>query len=114
LIFLGIELYRQGPNLELETWWRVTKPEFGGPASIMAHLLDGNGQSLGVADGLGVPTNLLQSGDVFVQSHVFAVPEGAEDLWFRTGAYRLDSGARWPIAGASGDAFFVALGEVAE
>ncbi|NBD36734.1 MAG: hypothetical protein GVY30_12160 [Chloroflexi bacterium] len=97
-------------TLGIETWWRMenTAP-FTRSFSIMAHLVGEAGESVAVADGLGVSPIALRPGDVIVQYHEF---EGSlnKAFWLRTGVYWLDDGKRWPIAGdAPNDAVFVPL-----
>ena len=107
--FLGVAVYPGKDELELETWWQVTQTPITRPLSIMAHLLTEQGQSLGVADGLGISPLTLATGDIVVQRHRFAKPpEG--NLWLRTGAYWLDTTARWAVTESPGsDALFVPL-----
>ena len=112
LEFLGAVTAAGGEPFEIETWWRVTRDPVGRPFSIMAHLLTANGQVLDVADGLGIAQTELQKGDVLVQSHVFPNAAQSHGLWLRTGAYWLDTGKRWPIVGAEGDAVFVNFKEL--
>ena len=96
LVFLGATAYAEGEGLEVETWWQASSPTTR-PFSIMGHLLNAGGEVLAVADGLGVPADALQPGDVVVQRHRFdAAPQGT--LWLRTGAYWLDTMERWPVA----------------
>jgi hypothetical protein len=74
LDFLGYRLVAVSPEaVAVETWWRVTEA-YGSaarPISIMAHLVDSAGNPVGVADGLGVPMEVWQAGDVLVQYHHF-------------------------------------------
>jgi hypothetical protein len=110
LAFLGAQAYSRGDTLELETWWQVTGGPITRPVSIMAHLLDGDGAVLGVADGFGVSPLTLASGDVVVQRHHFPMPSKGTDVWLRTGVYWLDTTERWTVVGAPGaDALFVHL-----
>ncbi|MGC9399128.1 MAG: phospholipid carrier-dependent glycosyltransferase [Anaerolineae bacterium] len=109
LTFLGVYLSESSEALEVETWWRVEEGAVGRPLSIMAHLLDVDGQTLGVADGLGVPPEQWRTGDVVVQRHRFPVQD-EPPLILRTGAYWLDDGQRWPVQNVAGaDALFVPL-----
>lgn len=111
--FLGVAAYADKDGLDVETWWQVKLPThelLTRPVSIMAHLLTGEGEVLGVSDGLGISPLDLQSGDVFVQRHRFSnLPEGAP-IWLRTGVYWLDSMERWPVTNAPrADAVFIPL-----
>lgn len=110
LTFLGVNANSQGDTLELETWWQVTEGPITRPLSVMAHLLDGDGAMLGVADGFGAALWTLVPGDVVVQRHRFPVPTEGTDIWLRTGAYWLDNGERWAMTGVPGaDALFVSM-----
>jgi hypothetical protein len=111
LTFLGAETFQDKPAGQVETWWQVTEP-ITRPLSLMAHLLTAQGESLGVADGLGIDPQALKAGDVVVQRHRFPVPPQGREVWLRTGAYWLDveKGARWRIPDMPGaDALFVRL-----
>jgi len=126
LDFLGYRVVEASPEaVAVETWWQVADrvhpdadrvhPEtYDSPArplSIMAHLVDGAGNPVGVADGLGVPMEVWQAGDVLVQYHRFLLtPEqwkssaplpvsGREGLWLQTGVYWLDTLERQTVNG---------------
>jgi hypothetical protein len=83
----------------------VTASPITRPFSIIAHLLSADGEVLGIADGLGISPLALTSGDVLVQRHRLARPQGKAGLWLRTGAYWLDTLERWPPA--DGDDSFI-------
>jgi hypothetical protein len=108
--FLGIQVVRDGETVDVETWWRVKQGPVVRPLSLSAHLITAGGQTLAVADGLGVqPVEWLQ-GDVLVQRHVFSQPPEATKVWLRIGAYWLEDGARWELADVPGaDALSIAL-----
>jgi 4-amino-4-deoxy-L-arabinose transferase-like glycosyltransferase len=109
LTFLGVRTAESSDTLAVETWWRVEDGPIDRPLSIMAHLLDANGQSLGVADGLGVPPEQWRAGDVIVQRHRFPAQD-VRPLTLRTGAYWLDDGQRWAVQDVGkADALFVVL-----
>ena len=55
------------------------------PLSVMAHLLDGDGATVGVADGFGVSPLILAPGDLVVQRHRFPLPSREAGIWLRTG-----------------------------
>jgi len=108
LAFLGMSTQNVDDGLEISTWWRVTEGPIERPLSLMAHLITATGEALEVADGLGVPPATWQAGDIIVQRHRFT--QHAANNWLRTGAYWLDDGTRWSIAGQQGaDALFVPL-----
>jgi len=98
LIFLGYELKSQADGVELRTYWRVDG-EPDRPLSLMAHLLAADGKLIATGDGLGVPVEVWQPGDVIVQRHYLAFAEDgpAGPYWLQTGAYWLDTLERWPI-----------------
>jgi hypothetical protein len=89
---------RPGQTVEIETWWRVDSlPER--PLSIMMHLIGPGGSPVVVGDGLGVPVEQWQVGDVVVQRHVLALPADAPAGEYvpTTGVYWLDTVERWPV-----------------
>jgi hypothetical protein len=97
---------------EAVTWWRVTGPLPGQPFSLMAHLVSEGGQSIAVADALDLNPAVLQEGDIFVQRHIFTIPDDVDrlsgEIWMRVGVYTLEDLARWSVVGpTSADAVFV-------
>lgn len=75
--------------VHLTTYWRVlAQPDRS--LSLMAHLVDGQGQPVAVGDGLGVPFSEWASGDVIVQRHQLALEPTTSE-----GVYRLQTGAYW-------------------
>ncbi len=96
LAFQGARAYEIDTELEIETWWRVNTIT-DRPFSIMGHLLSADGATLAVDDGLGVAPVVLEQGDIIIQTHRFDAP-GGDEAWLLTGAYWLDSMARWPVA----------------
>jgi hypothetical protein len=92
------EVFQAGQALELWTYWEVTAtPERH--LSLMAHLLEANGQFVAGADGLGTPITEWRAGDILVQRHQLALPDDTSpgQYWLQTGAYWLDTMERWPI-----------------
>ena len=71
------------------------------PLSLMAHLVGPDGAPSGgpvaVADGLGVPVQVWQPGDIIVQRHRFTVPASVPsgEYQLQVGAYWLDTMERW-------------------
>ncbi len=107
LSFLGYRVVEVGAEgVTVETWWRVVGFEGWGmrPLSIMGHLVDGGGHPVAVADGLGVPLEMWEEGDVVVQYHEFALrPEhGGGVYWLETGVYWLDTLERQAVIGGGG------------
>jgi len=105
LRFLGYRvLEAEARAVSVETWWEVVDAEgaAGRPLSIMAHLVDGEGREIGVADGLGVPVEMWQAGDGIVQRHRFALDTAAGEMWLRTGVYWLDTLERQMVTGPGG------------
>ncbi len=98
--FLGYELEQTeataGETLTLRTHWRVeaVPPR---PLSLMAHPVGADGVPIAVGDGLGVPLDQLQPGDVVVQQHPFTIPEETPpgSYAINIGAYWLESLERW-------------------
>ncbi len=100
LDFLGYQTsasaVHPGDALELWTFWQVNEIP-GRPLSLMAHLLGPDGLSVAVGDGLGLPVDQWQIGDVIVQRHRLLVTEETleGEYQLQTGAYWLDSMDRW-------------------
>jgi hypothetical protein len=89
---------RPGQTVEMETWWRVDSlPER--PPSIMMHLTGPGGTPVVVGDGLGVPVEQWQVGDVIVQRHRLTIPADAPPGEYipTTGVYWLDTLERWRV-----------------
>jgi len=115
LTYLGHRVVESGPQeIAVETWWQVSQSEIPRtrPLSIMAHLLRGDGQPVGVADGLGVPLDVWQAGDILVQYHEFELPPDLEGgtYWLQTGVYWLDTLERQQVVGPmqeTGDSLLV-------
>ena len=65
----------------------------------MLHLIGPGGTPVVVGDGLGVPLESWQVGDVLVQRHRLTLPQDAPigDYTLYTGAYWLDTLERWPV-----------------
>ncbi len=102
LALLGYELdvtrMEPGQPVALSVFWQVRDvPER--LLSLMAHLIGPNGAEVAVGDGLGVPIEQWQPGDVLVQRHILAVPLDAPRGTYSilVGAYWLDTMERWPI-----------------
>ena len=110
LEFVGYELRNSAPP-ELITYWNVTAvPD--APFSLMAHLVTAEGQTLEVADGLGVKWHQLRPGDLFTQRHLFTteLEQSADAYYLRTGAYSLEDKQRWPSSiDPAADALFIPL-----
>jgi hypothetical protein len=114
LVFLGHQApaaARSGDNVDILTYWRVVSlPDR--PISLMLHLRHNDGAPLAVGDGLGVPIDQWQPGDVIVQRHRLAIPSDAVAGTYalHTGAYWLDDGTRLAASGI--DALFLAALEI--
>lgn len=102
LAFLGFALDRAqvapGQTVMLTTYWRVAEGA-GRPASLMAHLVAPDGRVIANGDGLGVPVENWQPGDVIVQHHRLAIPSDASPGQYQVlaGAYWLDTMERWSV-----------------
>jgi hypothetical protein len=115
LTLIGYALERStakpGETVYLETVWRVDRVP-GRLLSIMAQALS-DGGALAVGDGLGVPIESWQPGDVIVQRHALVVPKASPRgaYWLQTGVYWIDDGMRWQAqdARASGDRVLLAV-----
>jgi O-antigen ligase len=98
LTFAGHEIHQDGRTITLITYWLVeARP--GRPFSLMAHLIDAEGRPVVVGDGLGVPVEQLEPGDLLVQRHDLSVPGEvpAGTYWLQTGVYWLDTVVRFSV-----------------
>jgi hypothetical protein len=102
LTFLGFALDRAqvapGQAVTLTTYWRVTSG-LGRPASIMAHLVAADGREIANGDGLGVPVENWQPGDMIAQRHRLVIPSDAplDTYQIQTGVYTLDDLRRFGV-----------------
>ncbi len=107
LAFLGYQVDATGAHhgevIELWTFWEVNEIP-ARPLSLMAHLIGPDGVPIAVGDGLGMPVDQWQVGDVIVQRHRLQVPKDtpAGEYHLQTGAYWLDTMERWPVRLADG------------
>ncbi len=80
-----------GATITLDTFWRIDalRDDRGVWAfAPFAHLLDGSGARLAIADGAVIPPLTWEAGDVIVQRHTFEVPADArEPFAFDVGLY---------------------------
>jgi len=96
LVFLGFKLDRSqvapGQVVILTTYWRVKQP-MDRLTSIMAHLVAPREADRVIAngDGLGLPIEFWQPGDVIVQRHELSVPRDTPP-----GPYRVQTGVYTP------------------
>ena len=115
LDFMGLSANRANHILEIETWWQVKEDhEIEGAFSIMAHILNADGENLDVADGLGINPDQWSPGDIIIQRHQFTLDpsSSADRTLFRTGLYWLESGERMQLKGSNSyDALFFYIDE---
>jgi hypothetical protein len=120
LVFLGFTLDRTqvvpGQTVILTTYWRVAQP-MGRLTSIMAHLIAPDGHVSANGDGLGLPIEFWQPGDVIVQRHELAVPRDAPPGAYlaQTGVYTPEDLQRFKVESmgvASGDRLVLGSVEV--
>jgi hypothetical protein len=78
-----------GDTVALETAWRVEGIPDRAP-TLVARLLSPDGRELAASDGFGVPVEVWQPGDVFVQRHTLSIPESAA-----AGMYELHLSVCW-------------------
>jgi len=102
LEFLGAALNadtdQSGDAVALDTFWRVANSPKDRWLSVMAHLLDDDGRLVAGGDGLGVPIDQWEVGDLIVQHHTLDLPPGTTGrFWLQTGVYWSDSLERWQI-----------------
>ncbi|MFN3762218.1 MAG: hypothetical protein ACK4WK_03330, partial [Anaerolineae bacterium] len=100
LAFLGYDApatAQAGETTEVLTYWRVlARP--ARPLSLMLHLTGAGGETpIAVGDGLGVPVDQWEAGDILVQRHRLTIPADAlpGSYHLRSGAYWLDTMERW-------------------
>ena len=97
---------KPGETVHVEIAWRVDDVPRQ-LLSLMAHALGPDGLAVAVGDGLGVPIENWQVGDIFVQRHTLTLPKDIApgQYWIQTGVYGFDDGKRWPVrdARATGD-----------
>ena len=107
LTFLGYDLDKTlvhpDSDVLLRTYWRVDSTT-DRPLSIMAHLVGSDGVPTAVGDGLGVPIENWQPGDLFVQEHLFSVTRDTPAGQYRPqiGAYWLNTMERWSVRDEDG------------
>lgn len=87
--YLGNTVTHTVGKIELESFWQVTAVPTA-PLSLMAHLVGADGKVLAVGDGLGVPPEQWQAGDMIVQRHTLPLPDN-----LAAGTYRVRTGAYW-------------------
>ena len=87
----------------LWTFWEVEDVP-NRPLSLMAHLVEPDGVLVAEDDGMGVPIEYWQEGDVVVQRHSLKVPAEAVEGGYllQTGAYWLDTMERWAVCDRDG------------
>jgi hypothetical protein len=94
LTFLGHSYDSDAPAqadqaIEVRTWWQVDSVPVR-PLSIMLHLTGPGGTPFIVGDGLGVPVQIWQVGDIIVQRHKLSLPADMPQ-----GEYTLTTGVYW-------------------
>lgn len=103
-----------GGTAELLTVWRVLDPARVGPNHLPAdapdtvlftHVLQPNGTLLAQQDALDAPAWSWQTGDLVLQIHTLAVPEGtpAGDYQAVVGVYDRPTGQRLPVLQQNGE-----------
>jgi hypothetical protein len=107
LHFLGHTVPSSTAEVEVWTYWQVEKRP-AATVSLMLHLLGPDGLPVSVGDGLGVPQEEWQSGDIIIQRHRFPLPSDAPAGPYtpQTGVYTLETLERHPVTvngRASGD-----------
>ncbi len=103
LALLGarVQATHMHPSETVELLWTVwqVQERTDRPLSLMAHMVGPDGAPVAVADGLGVPVQVWQPGDIIVQRHRFTVPADVPsgEYALQIGAYWLDTMERWTI-----------------
>ena len=98
LRFLGHTSRQAADAVEVWTYWQVESLP-AAPVSLMLHLLGPDGMPVSVGDGLGVPQEQWQPGDILIQRHRLPLPAGAPagDYTPLTGVYVLETLERLPV-----------------
>ena len=118
LVFLGYEApqtAQPGALLDVVTFWQVLETP-SRPLSLMLHLVAQDRAAVGVGDGLGVPIDQWQSGDIILQRHQIEVPEETPPgaYWLQAGVYWLDTLERWTVEGESKDSILLGPLEIGQ
>ncbi|NLF01196.1 MAG: hypothetical protein GX601_09490, partial [Anaerolineales bacterium] len=99
----GLRVEREGSQLQIEAWWRVTAP-LQTDLTAFVHLYDAEGALLDTGDapplGGAYPTSMWQVGDVIADTYGLSWQEGA--LSVGLGWYDPASDARLPAEDAAG------------
>jgi hypothetical protein len=114
LTFLGYQLSSASTRqVELETAWK-TEAVPTRPLAITAQLVGTDGSPIANSEGLGVPVDQWQAGDILTQRHRFEIPAGARGgtYWLQVSAHWLDSGERWQVQDTRGDRLILTSVEV--
>lgn len=119
LIFLGHSAptapVQAGATVEIETWWQVTTVPTR-PLSLMLHLSGPDGAPVIIGDGLSVPVDTWQPGDLIVQRHYLELPATAPAGHYtvETGVYWLDSLERWETGAGAGNTILLTAIQVSQ
>ncbi len=110
LTFLGYEApssYQAGTSLDVITYWRVDTPPTR-PLSLMLHLINPEGKTIAVGDGLGLTIDQWHTNDIIMQRHKLEIPPvgSTERYTILSGAYWLDTMER--LHTQTGDTFHIA------
>jgi len=106
---IGYELeqgpFASGSVVRLMTWWQVSGASKAA-LSVYAHVMDGE-RLVTNHDGLGVPAQTWQPGDVIVQQHILKLPPDLPpgEYTLHVGLYHTPDGPRLPlqVVGQRGD-----------
>jgi len=94
--------FKAGSTIPLTVWWRANSP---GEVllSAYAHVMSGDRKVAG-DDGLDVPPQMWQSGDMIVQRHLIRLPGDLApgEYPLHVGLYSVETGKRYPLR-PSGD-----------
>ncbi len=98
---LDSDQVQAGQTVELQTFWHVNESP-AEPLSLMAHVVAPDGRAVSVGDGLGVPIEGWQAGDVIVQRHFLEIPLDTPPgtYWVQVGAYTLSDLRRLIVVSA--------------
>jgi len=97
---IGYELdqgpFTPGGVISMTTWWRANSP---GEVLLSAYAHLSSGDRLVNSDGLGVPPQMWQTGDIIAQRHAFKIPSDwpVGDYALHVGLYSVETNRRYPL-----------------
>lgn len=99
----GVHLQRiDNGDVIIQNCWRIQQrpAELSDQLKVFNHLIDGEGEKITQADGLGHVPSQWREGDIILNYYLMPIPAGIPDGEYHllTGMYWLDSSRRIPIS----------------